>query len=171
MLNPPALAASFVVVWMNGCTWIVAFGLQKCLKMMRADCRMFKRLCLEANKWWECFWLFLFICGVVTYSRGINTCTIYMGNPEIPVGNQMVRAIPFEKLQKIWVLIWGDASVASCSQVKSNCAQYCKQCAKCFVKYCRVYQPQVEHVARNKAVLLCPGLVVTLSVASCSCWS
>ena len=125
MLNPLALAALFVVVWMSGCTWIVAFGLQKCLKMMRADCRMFKRLCLEANKWWECFWLFLFIlrpscCGVVTYSRGINTCTIYKGNPEIPVGNQMVRAIPFEKLQKIWVVIWGDASVASCSHVKSN---------------------------------------------------
>ena len=125
MQNPPALAASFAVVWMSGCTWIVAFGLLKCLKMMKADCRMFKRLCLEANKWWECFWLFLFIlrpscCGVVTYSRGIYTCTINMGNPENPVGNQMVGAIPFGKLQKIWALIWGDASVTSCSHVKSN---------------------------------------------------
>ena len=53
--------------------------------------------------------------------------------------------------------------VATSSQ--TSCAQYCKQCAKCCVKYCRVYQRQVERVARNKAILLCQGLMVTLIVA------
>ena len=34
---------------------------------------------------------------------------ISMGEPEIPVENQMVHAIPFGKPQKIWALICSDA--------------------------------------------------------------
>ena len=32
-----------------------------------------------------------------------------MGRPEIPVGNQMVHAIPFVKRQILWAAILGDA--------------------------------------------------------------
>ena len=35
--------------------------------------------------------------------------TIYKGKPELQLEDQMVRAIPFGKLQKIWALICGDA--------------------------------------------------------------
>ena len=35
--------------------------------------------------------------------------TIYMGKPEIQLENQMVRAIPFGKLKKVWARILGDA--------------------------------------------------------------
>ena len=41
----------------------------------------------------------------VSYSRGVYTRTIYIRNAEITVRNQMVRDIPFEKLQKIWAVI------------------------------------------------------------------
>ena len=41
----------------------------------------------------------------VSYSRGVYTRTIYMRNVEITVRNQMVRDMPFGKLQKIWAVI------------------------------------------------------------------
>ena len=51
MLNLLAQVASFLVVWMSGFMSIVDFGLQKCLKMMKAVYRMFKLRCQEENKW------------------------------------------------------------------------------------------------------------------------
>ena len=44
---------------------------------------------------------------------------IYMENQKFPSENQIVHAIPFGKLQKIWALIWGESTfqlfLASCS--------------------------------------------------------
>lgn len=40
-----------VVVWMSGFILTAVCGQRKCLKTMKADYRMFKWLCQEANKW------------------------------------------------------------------------------------------------------------------------
>ena len=45
---------------------------------------------------------------VIWDNYGVLTCTIYMGKPEIPVGNQMVHTISFGTLQKIWAVISGN---------------------------------------------------------------
>ena len=64
-------------------------------------------------------WVLLFISG----GSIIRTSTILSAPPPIDQGylpftwenrkfqveNQMVRTIPFGKLQKIWAVIWGDA--------------------------------------------------------------
>ena len=54
----------------------------------------------------------LILCSISLASLPtIGVLTIYTGKPEVQLENQMVRAIPFGKLQKIWAVIWGDAIV------------------------------------------------------------
>lgn len=51
MQSLQVLVVFSAVVWMSGFILTVVCGQLKCLKMMKADYRMFKWLCQEANKW------------------------------------------------------------------------------------------------------------------------
>ena len=41
------------VVWMSGFMSTAVCGLQKCLKMMKVDYKMYKLPCQEANRWYS----------------------------------------------------------------------------------------------------------------------
>ena len=51
MQSLQVLVVFSAVVWMSGFILTAVCGQLKCLKMMKADYRMFKWLCQEANKW------------------------------------------------------------------------------------------------------------------------
>ena len=55
----------------------------------------------------------------------ITAVTFLWGNHEFYLRNQMVLAIPFEKLQKIWTVNWNDTFFLVCSVSSADLAKVC----------------------------------------------
>ena len=65
---------------------------------------------------------FVFCVGEIGHLRVL---TIYMENPEIPVGNQMVRIIPFGVLLKLWASGQSDAFLLLFLGVTADVHTFC----------------------------------------------